>query len=139
MSTNSFGSWGESQPAILGVGGSHLIVWHTVPRVWFMARGCVSLSYSFHCGYFLICLMCRIHSGSFWISSRGNCSVYNCTFGASVGGDKFRRLLCQHFGTSCRLSGDIQHYCILKINSSFCISWFKLRFYFFKQTGILII
>ena len=32
---------------------------------------------------FLICLMCRNHSASFWISLRGDCSVCSCTFGVS--------------------------------------------------------
>lgn len=32
----------------------------------------LSLSYLFQCRYFLVCLMCRSYSGSFWISFRGS-------------------------------------------------------------------
>ena len=59
------------------------------PGVGFMARVCLSLSYVFPYGYFLICLMCRSLSASFWISFRGNHSVCSCTFGVSVGGGEF--------------------------------------------------
>ena len=58
----------------------------------------LSLSYLFWCGYFLVCLMCRRCSASFWISFRGNCSVCSCRFGVFVGGDEFRGLLYYHLG-----------------------------------------
>lgn len=46
---------------------------------WSLWQACVS--YSFRCGHFPYCLMCRSWSASFWISFRGNCS---CVFVHSV-------------------------------------------------------
>ena len=72
-----------------------------VPGVGFVVRVCLSLSYPFwYCEYFLICLICKSHSGSFWISLRGTCPLVSCTFSASMEGGRFKSLLYCHLGSS---------------------------------------
>lgn len=67
----------------LRVCGFLLVVWHC-------ARGGVygeSVSQPFllvSMWEFSQCLLCRSHSTSFWISFRGNCSIYSCTFSTSM-------------------------------------------------------
>ena len=56
----------------------------TVLGMGFVARVCLSLSYLFWCGYFLIHLMCRSCSVSLWISFWETCCMGSCTSGASV-------------------------------------------------------
>lgn len=63
-----------------------------------MAMLCLSLSDPFYYRYFPSGWMCRCRSTSFWIFRRGSCSVYICIFGMSMGGGKFRSLLCHHLG-----------------------------------------
>lgn len=45
---------------------------------------------------FLVRPMCRSHSGSFEVSFRGNCSMYNCRFSVSLEGGEFMILLRCH-------------------------------------------
>lgn len=45
---------------------------------------------------FLIHLLCRSHSASFWIYFRGNCFVCNWRFDVSFGSGAFRSHLCCH-------------------------------------------
>ena len=45
---------------------------------------------------FLVHLLCRCHSASFWISFRENCSKYNCRFSVSMGGGEFWNILHCH-------------------------------------------
>ena len=68
----------------------------TLPRVGFMVRGCLSLSYAFQPGYFLLCLMCRNYTASVWIPLKENFSGCSCRFDVSMGGDNFRFLCCHH-------------------------------------------
>lgn len=63
-----------------------------------MAMLCLSLSDPFYYRYFPSGWMCRCLSTSFWIFRRGSCSVYICIFGMSMGGGKFRSLLCHLLG-----------------------------------------
>ena len=75
----------------LRVGGIVLVVWHC-------ARGrvygqCVSAFPTISLLDLFSCLMWRSHSACFWISLKGNSSQCSYTFGASVGGGKFRSLL----------------------------------------------
>ena len=42
---------------------------------------------------------CRSHAANFWISLWGNCSLWSYTFSASMGGRKFRSLLCCRLGS----------------------------------------
>ena len=63
---------------------------------WRFWQECLSLSFVFWCGYFLIYLMCRSHSVSFWISFWETCSMGSCTFGVFLRRMKLRRLLCCH-------------------------------------------
>lgn len=59
----------------------------------FMARVCLGFFPISMWGiFFLICLLCRSHSSSYWVSCIGNCSVCSCRFGVSVEGGKFRIL-----------------------------------------------
>lgn len=46
----------------------------------------------FQCGYFLIYLIYKNHSVSFWISLRDHCSICSYTFSMSVEGRRFRSL-----------------------------------------------
>lgn len=56
---------------------------------WKLQRGCISISPTYSdVHFFLVCLMCRSHSASFWISFRENCSLYSCRFGVSLVGGK---------------------------------------------------
>lgn len=43
---------------------------------------------------FLICLMGRSSSSSFLVTFGENCSIGNCRFSVSIGGDEFKILLC---------------------------------------------
>lgn len=63
----------------------------------FMARMYLSLSFLCQGGCFLGHLMCKSHWAGFWISPRGNHSVYSI-FSASVAGEKFRSLLSCYLG-----------------------------------------
>ena len=76
----------------------------TEPGMEFMVRLCLSLSCQYcrcyQCGYFLICLIWKSHTASFWISFRGNCSMCSYTFSASKEGRKFSSLLSHHFSSS---------------------------------------
>lgn len=66
----------------------------------FMVRVCIALSYLFQCGYFLIHLIGRDNSATFWISFWGHCSMCSYTFSVSVVRKKFRSRLCHHLGPS---------------------------------------
>lgn len=76
------------------VSGSFRIVWHC-------AHGGLSgesMSHTFLHVYvhiFSIAQICRSHPASFCISLS---SVYSCMFSTSMGGEKFRNLLCHHLG-----------------------------------------
>lgn len=76
------------------VSGSFQIVWHC-------AHGGLSgesMSHTFLQVYvhiFSIAQICRSHPASFCISLS---SVYSCMFSTSMGGEKFRNLLCHHLG-----------------------------------------
>lgn len=61
--------------------------------VWFR------LSYPFQCGHSLTHLMRRNHSGRFWISFNGNCSMCSYSFCVSMGEGGFRSPLFHHLGT----------------------------------------
>lgn len=63
-----------------------------------MARLCLSFSYLLHCEIFLICLMCRSHSGKYFCCccSRPKYSIYSCRFNVSMAGSEFRILLRCH-------------------------------------------
>ena len=52
-----------------------LIVWHCT-GVGVYGECVSSLSHLFRCGHFLSHLACRCHSAGFWISLRGNCSLF---------------------------------------------------------------
>lgn len=59
---------------------------------WDLLWKCVSVfSTHFHMGIFLFHLMCRSDSASFYISFKGNCSVYTCTFVVSMGGGRVKK------------------------------------------------
>lgn len=62
-------------------------------RGWGVCWMHLSLSYPSRCGHFLICLMCRSCSASFWISFRGTCCACSCMSGASMGGGELWCLL----------------------------------------------
>lgn len=62
--------------------------------VGFMTKVCLSLSYVFWCGCFLICLMCRCQSASFGVSFWETCCMRNYTFGVFLTRRKLRWLLC---------------------------------------------
>ena len=54
----------------------------------------------------LICSLCRSYLSSFWVSLRGNCSIFSCRSTVSVGGNEFRIHLHHHLdlklgGVSC--------------------------------------
>ena len=70
----------------------------SVLELGFMATVHLRFSYLIQCKYFLSYLSCRNHSTGFWISLIGNWSM--CTFivNVSMGGEKFRNLLCHHLG-----------------------------------------
>lgn len=72
-------------------------MYSAVSGVGFIA--CLSLSYLFWYGYFLICLVCRSHSASVWISSRDPC-VAPCVaeHSVSVGGGELSSLPCHDLG-----------------------------------------
>ena len=65
-----------------------------------MSQSFLSVLLMYQCGYFLICLIWKSHTASFWISFRGNCSMCSYTFNASKGGRKFSSLPSHHFGSS---------------------------------------
>lgn len=69
-----------------------------------MVKMCHSLSYQFWCEFHSH-PMCGSHSISFLISLRGNCSMCSCIFSVSMGGGKFRKLLCYHLGLEYSLGG----------------------------------
>lgn len=85
--------WGSNHSLLRSSELQVLPVWVTTPRVGFMVRLCISFSYLFWCGIFLICSMWRSHSASFWISFRGNCPVCIAVDSVSMGRGEFRRLL----------------------------------------------
>lgn len=81
---------------------------HSSGRIWELGFGVPSWLYytgpgwecvsafptCFDCGYFLIHLVWRSHSASFWFSLR--ITLRSCTFGVSIGRGKFRSLPCGH-------------------------------------------
>lgn len=69
---------------------------YTVLEVGFMSR--ILSTFRFWRWCFPCCPMCRSYSARFWISLRGNCSMCRCVFSESLGGGKFRSLLCHHLG-----------------------------------------
>ena len=72
-------------------------------------QDCVSASPThLSVGFFLICLMYRSCSASFWISFRRNCSVCSCRLSVSMAGCEFRSLSC------CHLELELQNICIVK-------------------------
>ena len=84
----------ESSLLTMGCQGRSGVYGETVPQSF------LSVFLMYQCGYFLICLMWKSHTASFWISFRGNCSMCSYTFNASKGGRKFSSLLSHHFGSS---------------------------------------
>lgn len=56
-----------------------------IPGVRLIPRVCLSFSYPFPLGYFLLHPLCRSHLANFWIFSRGNCSVWISRFSVSRG------------------------------------------------------
>lgn len=65
-----------------------------VSRMGFMATVCLTILMWVFSQY----PMCRNHSYSFWISLSRNQAMHSCICGASVGGGKFRSLICHHLG-----------------------------------------
>lgn len=45
----------------------------------FMVRLCIGIYYLFQGGYFLIHLIHRNHSATFWMFFRGHCSMFHCS------------------------------------------------------------
>lgn len=77
----------------LRIGNSLLM--HGLCQGWGVWWDCI-LAFPTHFGmgiYFLICLVCRSCPASFWISFRGNCSRYSCTYGTSMEGGELWSLL----------------------------------------------
>ena len=63
---------------------------------------------------FLVPLMCKSCSTSFWIPFEGNCSVCRCRFSVSVRGE-FRILLCCHFEPEKHFTDSYKKCCVANI------------------------
>lgn len=63
-------------------------LWVIALELGFMARLCLSLFYTLHCGFLIICLMWKHPSTSSGIFIRGNCFIYSHRCSVSLGGDE---------------------------------------------------
>ena len=99
LSGEGLKSWGTrygSNPSLLKEkpwGLSFLLIVVGALGLGLMVKLIISLSYLLQCGFFLIHPICRSCSASFWVLSRGNCSIGSCRFGVSVGGHELENLL----------------------------------------------